>query len=269
MAADIKEKLLKDIKKTGYPFELTLHNKLIKNDWKVIANAYYIDKDEKKGREIDFIASNHISEYINGELLEIAFYLIIEVKKATDKPWVIFTVKNRDRFSKLLPLKLNYTETVFEIQGQGIYSAFHKNGTKVHDSWGKSFYEGFSGNGGRDDIYKALSGSVKALIHFKETNSYSDFFTERLISYYEPIVVIEGQLFESWLDNNEEIQIKESNYIQTSFNYISPNYYEKESINDHIVHIVRANYLEEFLKQKEKSLKNVFHWISKKEFSEK
>lgn len=59
---DLKTELLEDILKTGYPFEMEVTSRMQKEDWKVINGAYYIDKDEQKGQEIDVIAQLHNSE---------------------------------------------------------------------------------------------------------------------------------------------------------------------------------------------------------------
>ncbi|WP_218939929.1 hypothetical protein, partial [Bacillus thuringiensis] len=84
----------------------------------------------------------------------------------------------------------------------------------VQSRLGKSFYEGFSGNGSRDDIFKALSGSVKALEHYKESSLASkDQSTDIIIDYYIPLIIIDGPLFEAYLDDKGEIQLEEVEYI--------------------------------------------------------
>lgn len=55
MAYDKKKAILKKIKETGFPSELKISNIFKEDNWGIQYNNYYIDHDEKKGREIDLI----------------------------------------------------------------------------------------------------------------------------------------------------------------------------------------------------------------------
>ena len=101
-------KLLNDIKETGYPLELKIANKFRNNSWQLKYNSYYVDKDEKKGREIDLISNTlrafpekdtSESEKDKYPYLEVNLSLIIEIKESRDKPWVVFTTEKTLRDS--------------------------------------------------------------------------------------------------------------------------------------------------------------------------
>ena len=87
------EKLKSQIIKGGFPFELEVARMFLKSKWHVENNTYYLDRDEKKGREIDLIAEyikqfeapKHYSEFV--------FSFITEIKKETEKPWVFFATE--------------------------------------------------------------------------------------------------------------------------------------------------------------------------------
>ncbi|MCD2332913.1 hypothetical protein CON01_01675 [Bacillus thuringiensis] len=247
MKQDLKEKLLQDIKKTGYPLELKITSIFDKCGWRTQSNSYYIDKDENKGREIDLIASKWEQlDDDDGNYLEMTFYFITEIKTAWAKPWVLFSVtENKTGFIRhSVNLEVNKGVQYRRI----IESYFIENVLNVQSRLGKSYYEGFSGNGSRDDIFKALSGTVKALEHYKESSFASkDRSTDKIVDCYIPLIIIDGPLFEAYLDDKGEIQLEEVKYMQAAFNYLSPNYNIGSENGSSIVHIIRFEYLEEFL----------------------
>jgi len=267
MEKSFKEKLLEDIQKTGFPLELNIANKFMENNWSIKHSAYYIDKDEKKGREIDLNSSIYLNEKIQDTYIEIVFSLIIEIKKATSKPWVIFTTERDERIENILTK--NIVSSGFNIETPTIFGVFHNKGTKLNDKIGRSFYEGFSGNGSRDDIYKALAGTIKALHHFKESSSAHDKTTDRLIEYFEPIIVVDGNLFEAYIDDKDKINLQEAEYIQAEFEYLSPNYNNEYDYTTNYVHIMKTEYLDTFIKEKEQILKDTYKAIKHLEFESK
>jgi len=63
---DLKTKLLRQLEETGYPVELKVGNILLEHGWtQVEHNRYYIDEDEKKGREIDIYSYTRSSPAYN------------------------------------------------------------------------------------------------------------------------------------------------------------------------------------------------------------
>jgi hypothetical protein len=90
----INEKSLLDfIAKTGFPLELAVREIFAApgRHWTVSSNVYYIDRDERKGRELDIIAT--YSELLPSEprrVGQLRLVLILECKKS-DSPWIVFT----------------------------------------------------------------------------------------------------------------------------------------------------------------------------------
>ncbi|MBO1306137.1 hypothetical protein JZO70_08190 [Enterococcus sp. 669A] len=258
--SDFKSKLLKDIEETGFPFEMEISSMLRNRGWHVSNGSYYIDKDENKGREIDVIAEIHKDQLISKEAtLEVVFSLILEIKESKKKPWIFFTSDATSLIDSTIPKK--YTSGGFETKPYRLNSLLRKYTVKAQDRIGRNFYIGFSGNGARDDIYKSLSGLTKALNHFMETDTNKDNKSEdRLFRYFEPIVIIKGDLFEAFINKKGTMELEESNYIQTYFNYLSPNY----SNNAHnIIHVVSEKYFEEFISLQEKALQTFFDALIK------
>ncbi|UKS64699.1 hypothetical protein [Rossellomorea marisflavi] len=260
MSDELKNKLMEDILKTGFPLEMEITQTLRENDWAVRNGSYYIDKDEDKGREIDIIATKHIVNEIEetGFSREVVFSLIIEIKKTEGKPWVFFTSEAEGSIEKILPIDVAIAG--FKTQSYLLMRMFRENSHQIHTRIGRNFYVGFSGNGGRDDIYKALSSVIKATRHSLENSvAAGNKGGDELFYYYEPVVVIKGNLFEVYIDDEGKQVLEEADYIQTQFNYISSNYPIKSR---KIVHVIKADYLPQFINEHKDSLHSFCNSLS-------
>jgi hypothetical protein len=241
---DLKKKLLQDIKGTGFPLELRVTDIFSKQGWSVMNNVYYIDKDEMKGREIDLIAENFFRKSDGTNGLYFCFSLLVEMKKTEKKPWIFFTSNNGNRHYPRHTVQNSYAKNV---RLSNVFM-FEQH---LHKKLGQSFYQGFTGNSGRDDIFKAISGSVKALCHFKESSYiHHDNDNKFVIQLFEPLVILQGDLFSASLNDEGDIEIEETNYVQMLFNYLSPNYNTENNYqlnSSFLVHVVRFEYLNFFL----------------------
>lgn len=199
MTEQLKENILKDILNTGFPLEMEVANYFSRKRWSVDHNSYYIDKDDLKGREIDLIANfflNNPKSVASNDYFELHCIMPIEIKLANKKPWVFFTSESTS-FERSIGRKLIKNDVGFKSEHPDYYSIIKKYDTKLHKMLGRSFYEAFSGNGSRDDIYKALTGSIKALEHLVETFPFEEYkedneFPDRFLYLYEPTIVVKG-----------------------------------------------------------------------------
>ncbi len=246
------QKLKSQITKGGFPFELEVARVFLKCKWEVENNTYYIDHDEKKGREIDIIAKyykqfngpkNHYSEFI--------FSFIIEIKKELEKPWVIFSTETTDFENAIYEFHSNKVATNFN--DKVLYDSFKKHNQKLNKSIGRSFTEGFSN--GRDKIFASLCNVTKAYIHKFESTK-KDESTDSLLYYYEPLIVLNGQLFEAYLNKEDELDIVNREHIQFRFNYLSD--YYKERMNGYIINIVTKQFLPEYIKLRSMQFDKIF-----------
>lgn len=83
--------LHKDITKTGYVTEMIVTGLFAKAGWRTFDHSYFLDRDENKGREIDLLAIYYHTESSPKKALTVGLGLSVEVKKATSKPWIVFT----------------------------------------------------------------------------------------------------------------------------------------------------------------------------------
>ncbi len=225
MTEDFRHKLLADIKKTGYPIELEVGNIISKHSKNVNYNQYYFDKDEQKGNEIDVTAN--MNSYSENVL--VGLNLICEVKKSPERPWVIFSTR-RTSIEYEGYLRMHY--------GVGVdanilsFEDMQKKATSTEFSRiGRSYYEGFKSDDQRSQIFKALTSAVKASEECAERNDPNseenkDWRIEGQvqISFVEPIVVLDGLLFEAYLDEKDTLKLDQIDYIPISFGYISSQY---------------------------------------------
>ncbi|QSO52344.1 hypothetical protein JZ785_27080 [Alicyclobacillus curvatus] len=260
MSEEIKSKIMNEIMNHGFPLELEIASTFSRHSWHVEHNSYYIDMDEQKGREIDLVARMHRSftDPVSHNSLEVQLSLVAEIKQANAKPWVIFT-SPVTKFESLIGRQVHRNYVGFSVPYHQISRALKQAGHKnTLPRLGRTFYEALSK--GRDDIFKALTGTTKAVRHIMESSGITDSegSGDRLLYYYESVVILKGQLFECFLNEQGEPTLQEATHVQVAFNYLSPHY---ESTYGNVVDIVSAEHLPEFINAKQESLNKVFNTL--------
>ncbi|KJD38482.1 hypothetical protein QD46_18640 [Paenibacillus polymyxa] len=234
--------------------------------WSVDHNTYYIDKDELKGREIDLVVTYFLSNpvsVLSSDYFELHFVMPIEIKLANKKPWVFFSSETTP-FEQLMNNQIIKSSVGFKSEHHLYYELIKNHGTTLNENLGRSFYEAFSGNGSRDDIYKALTGTIKTLEHLIEDCSHdeekSEEYSSRYLYLYEPTILVKGSMYVAKIEN-ENILIEETDYVQVAFNYLSPNYKKK----DYIVHVINHEKLPQYISSKESKMKLLYKKLSELE----
>lgn len=252
----LNEEAIKQLKtkilKTGFPTELEIARIFQENSWEVEHSTYFIDKDDKKPREIDLITELYFQHRGKKEqYTEITFRFVVEIKNEKDKPWVIFTTKTT-----------GFEKTIYSFASDKVYNNFNKNGLnnsfknhnlELFERLGRSFTEGFSS--GKDKIYSSLCNTIKAFNYSLE-NTTKDESSDSILTYIEPMIIVNGQLFESYLNQESELLVEKVNHIQFRFNYLSEHY--KRRTNGYIINIVTMDYLSEYLKIRNKQFENIY-----------
>lgn len=255
MNEDLMNRLRESIEKSGFPTEMKVANTFINNRWKVEHSNYYIDLDENKGREIDIIANIPFMR-TEERYKEFVIYYVTEVKREDNKPWVVFTSPTSIMEKRLgLPYHLISNQD----SKRDFIKVLDKFSHKLHSRIGRTAFEGF-GNG-KDKLYSSLCNTIKAMEYFIASSlATTDKSEDQLIDLYEPLIVLEGNLIEAFLDEDENLQLEEQDYLQVKFNYKSPGYNNRiEKSKIYIINIVRSSYLDTYLKQRIIEYENVFH----------
>jgi hypothetical protein len=228
---ELKKKILKDIDKSGFLSEMRTNSVLLKYNWTVIENAgSFHDKDSNLSREIDIIAYRVKSDA--NDKLQVGIHLIIEVKKSI-KPWIVFCQQKKSKYDYgigwgLLNFKDNMTIKQLSFDTINIKNR-HANFEKV----GTSYSEAFKKTNESSQIYSALMSCCKAAVFVKENNSWKIEDTQKYdpknkhyVDFFLPIVIIDGLMFHSVLDEKGEPDLYESDYSPILLNYSSLNYEE-------------------------------------------
>lgn len=251
---ELESRLIQDIKTTGYPSEILAGNIFINKGWQVDLNKYYFDWDEKKGREVDLVAF----EMVRSKKYDISIdlYLITQVKKSDKYPWVIFSTEaegiEEPGWSRL---HIAYDQINSEILP--VQKLEEKSSVSNFKRFGHSYYEGFKGETSKSNIFDALASAVKAsedcLRHLNEMDKEEeerlgrDVRVGRHVTFIEPLVIIDGLLYEAYLDNKNELVINSTNCMAVCFGYLSSEYKRSDFYGNYLIEIVTMNGLSDFI----------------------
>lgn len=253
----LESRLIEDIKKTGYPTEILAGNVFLNNGWQVDFNKYYLDWDEEKGREIDIVAWNSVRS--KKWDVHIELYLIGEVKKSEKYPWVIFSTEStgieEPGWARLHVADNQITPDILPMEKLEEKSSMH-----YFRRFGHSYYEGFSGPGSKSTIFDALASSVKAsedcLRHQDEIDKEDE---ERLgrpvrvgrsVTFIEPVVILDGLLYEAYLNKDNEFIVNKISHIPVCFGYLSPAYSRSDYYGNYLVEVVTMDALSDLISKK-------------------
>jgi hypothetical protein len=222
VSRSLEQKIREDIEKTGYPTEIVSASIMQGRGWEVTHNPSYWDEDERKSREFDILAFRDIES----RNIHLGINLIFACKKS-EKPWVFFMTKENRSDSYLIDvLKANNRIDSIEAFYQKLSSSSHHYLNKQFLA--RTFYEPSKKQERSTMIYSAVLSSIKATMYIKKNYNSDKLY---LFVFY-PVIIFNGNLFEAYISGDKSPEIKKSNHIQISFNYIPQNtstgsYYEK------------------------------------------
>jgi len=256
MEKELHEKVRKQLEKTGYPLELKIGNVMLRHGFTVQHNRYYLDKDENKGREVDVLA------FIRSETKKSSFglHFVVQIKYSREKPWVILSTQ-RDVFEGAGWLKLIYCSQGIESVGL-MGEEIEENSTLSEFSrLGRSYCE--CSQAEKDEkraIFEELTSVVKAAEYCleKEGEAARKLEKQPYLHFVEPVIILDGLLYEAYLDTKGDLVLRKINHIPVSFGYIS-GVYERYQ---YVVDLLTFEHLPTFLSSKRKwlhSLQSVFN----------
>lgn len=203
----MEDKIISWISKGGFPLEMRLSKALSGGGFDVVQSVYYRDEESNKYRETDIVASKYIK--LKNRWIHVTF--IIECKKITDKPWVVFKNKELSNISNN-KLPVYHTENAFaffentENEGEFKSDLLYKNNRDLGYSVQTAF------NPGVDKSYESIQSVTKACEYF--SNKLNE--RRQVSSFYFPVIVVEGKLFEAFYSNEIEVnEVNESELLIT------------------------------------------------------
>jgi len=226
MTEEIVNKIVKEIKQSGFPLEIHCLNICSKKNTGRMPNIRY--SYEGNLREIDLYA---FFEEINlhprkGENLQhTSTSIVIECKKSK-YPWVFFST-NLYGSEDIFPFTKYYSDFDLyfaEINAPHLRTQIYKKLRKNHYKYSKgvpyclSYFEAFRKPDAPSEIYKAIE-SVLSFLNFRLESRKSrakkrGYSTE----FFYPVVVLEGSLFEVEIEE-DEICVKKTDHIHLRVDY--------------------------------------------------
>ena len=131
---------------------------------------------------------------------------------------------------------------------------------KIGETYCEAFKDTKNNDSDYSQIFKSLTSSTKASEYFlsiRKSNHLLNALCPNSIEFFEPIVVFKGQMFEAYLNKQDELQLNEINHIPIIFNRISPNY----DRHDYLVDVVKVEELSNLLTEKEKWFNTIIEKI--------
>jgi len=194
------EHLRKEVKKSGYPFEIEISS-LLDGKWDEVLNtASYYDDDEKKMRDIDVNASRLFEDIY--PFLDLN--LTIECKKDENFAWVFFTRPLKYSFTDIegqyldgmhiLTKKLDKNDIQEIVLGD---SSFHYSRMrKVAVCFDEFYVKGKKTDYSKKrDIFEAINQLKKYVAYSNDQRLKTDF--PYVVAVHFPCIVFDGEMFEA------------------------------------------------------------------------
>ena len=215
------DKIVEAAEKAGFASELKAASIVANAKWSANQNVYFIDKDERKGRELDLRAYKIFNSTEDKPEVTCMINLCIEIKKTAD-------------------LFIFYTSKRIRHEGSSGYGIFnwHNNVSRFVLSYENiEKWRPFSSpdrlarsyscfkSGQTQHIQAGLISAFKAAIHERDNCNevYSNLSGD--LCFFIPIMVVDGPLYECFFEQDEDNltarSVDEVVYLQ---NYNSENY---------------------------------------------
>ena len=171
----------------------------------VLQGVHYEDPDQGASREIDVIAAR-MMQLVN--VAHLAAYLVIECKYSKDRPWVLFrdkphatgTTPDFDRITTDYGGQwLNFARYVPAISEAPLFQQELRAGYALGTV---TFAKDGPPEPTNDLAWKALQSATKAARWWAANPNMGTQFLAETFGVVFPVVVVQGRLFEAWLDGD-------------------------------------------------------------------
>jgi hypothetical protein len=210
MKEDLKTKIVGWLDRNGYPLEMRVVSALRVAGFNVQQSTFYEDPETHESREIDAIASRTDKHGF------LKYSLIIECKKSLNHPWVVFTsdrqAAGKNKFLTYCAMP-EATQTVLLKKRVKSYAA-------RLPWWGSPKRTGYGmavafAEANADPAYKATIGVLKATIAGNKSEPRP--LGLGVLRFLFPIIVFEGRLFESYLDDQGKTIVEETEEVVLNY----------------------------------------------------
>lgn len=248
------QELKKLIQKSGFPLETEIAtsienifgHKLLNSP----TNSYYLDKDEKKGIEID-INYTLSAEPKNLDSPLSFIHNLIECKNIPGNAWVFFKT-NQEIWSHLPTLNILDALKWRKRSGFVDIQKLHFRNVPKTKQYKEFIVDKKKSNNKKNNLYSSIIKVTKAanyeyekyLKEFKRAVREDDILTFDFINIFYATIVCNGKMYlADHLHKGTEMQLKPIEHVVLSNDYLSGNYEMKL-----VIDIVQKNYFEEYSK---------------------
>ena len=256
------DNVLKWLDEQGYPLEMLVARHFHEADFYVKISDFYTDFETEKPREIDITAQYH-SDIYDPVLLQVSFH--IECKSSTKKPWILFMSDTSGieeagfAFEKFVCTSIyrTFLTTMLTSKYQkSFYTRFNKAPLLVPQNMGYGITQAFTN--GQDIPFSAVMGAVKSAVsRIKHFDSFSVIAEKKFqCAAAFPVVVLDGTLLESRMDEHGKIQLTEIGSGILYWKFPNPLH------SSPFVFVVTKNSLPDFAKKANATAKNIMELAS-------
>jgi hypothetical protein len=257
MDEDYKKRILNEIKKSGFPVELNVVEKLRRNNYLTFPNLTFVD-GQKDLHEIDVLAML-VGGDQSWQYGMIGVSLIIECKQSKEKPWVFFeevydpitAIGLVPKLSCVSDLAVDYPVNSLLLGSAN--SSLHKHHYEQNIPIARTFFEAFKNQDYKSDIYKALTSVLYAHTYFKEWFRLSDKTNKenkmKRSTIIHPIIILEGDLIVA-KKTKDSFSLHSVNhlFLRTIDNITNPSKSFFPTDNEIIIDVIKYSYLSSYLK---------------------
>lgn len=242
METELTTKIKTWLLEQGFPFEMHVASVLVKSDFQVIQSKIFNDPETGVKREIDIVATLQDTS----GFLSINF--VIECKK-TSSPWIVFSSKDTlstYNYHHTFGFRTKYARKLFLKHDNDDFEAMRK---EIPWYWNYDKRIGYSAiqafTQGKDSSFVAQMSALKASYSLRNDE---DKGTVDMISIYFPIVLLEGDLFEAYLNEKGELTVAPSDRL-----FLQNPYYQEilEGVN---IQVITRSGLDRFIFESKKLL---------------
>lgn len=258
----IREYFEKKVIDSGHTFEGSINKRLNKLGLRVKNEEFYYDEDEKKGRNIDFLAIDNVPSIKeitkkSHEEIEVSGQIrfFIECKSLPNHGWIFFGNEEHEsdfvynsEFSSE-----SVRETIFDllpdipepkIYFASTYSEYiHSDGKKKNKyTKDNNLYESTI------HLIKAMSSSINENKKLKKYFATKENKWALGVIFFQPVVVFNGHMYRSTHNKNDDVHLTPIDIAKIRRQYVSPNY----TVTEGTIHVISADKLEKYVKMMRK-----------------
>jgi hypothetical protein len=193
----------------GYPLEMEVAQEFREHGFSVGQGSYYYDPDTKEPREIDVVASQ--ADFIDN--LQVFLTCFVSCKSSRDKPWVLFTTATspQDGNAHLYGMVASRLgmQLIHTLKRPQYEPLPHALAPRERIAYGVTV--AFRARDANDIAYEAVMSAAKAAISRATTVTELE-PEEAIVEIMVPVVLLDGFLFEYYLDGAGEKQLRKTNW---------------------------------------------------------